>query len=315
MMIRPLPGMQCSYVRTALAEAYTDTYNVYTAQHQSSDRLNAYFAWAHRTAGRLQNVVSAPDVTRLVLTPRYWALYSVAVATAAPVAEAINMELAARAADLKAGYEELDALAERWTQVTDATFVVADTNVFLQHENRLDTLDLAMELGVGAQPVHLAVPMAVLDELDKQKDRGQGRAKTNARTTIKLLDTYLKHPDLICEIRPADDSEEVAVPRGRFTVELLPDSLGHVPLSRSDDEIIDRALALQDLAGHRVTLVTGDIGMSMRARLTNLGVTRLDWPEPTPKPGKQSPVPSLPAETYSPRPSVAASSHISPSST
>lgn len=163
-----------------------------------------------------------------------------------------------------------------------AAFVIADTNVFLHHPDRLDTLDLAAELGLDARPVHLVIPMTVLDELDTAKDRGQGEARTNARATIKLLDGYLKDPGLISEIRPASDPANAA-PRGAFTVEILADPPGHIPLARTDDEIIDRAVALQDLAGRPVTAVTGDVGMSTRARLAGLTARRLDWPEPPPK--------------------------------
>ncbi|MFC4048304.1 hypothetical protein ACFOY4_01300 [Actinomadura syzygii] len=90
-----------------------------------------------------QSVVARADVERLALTPRHRMLYSVPVASAAPVIEVIDDETVA-VEDLKAGVEQLDALEQRWGQFDRAgvaAFTVADTNVFLHRADRLETLD------------------------------------------------------------------------------------------------------------------------------------------------------------------------------
>ncbi|GAA2705233.1 hypothetical protein ACFY2R_26535 [Micromonospora olivasterospora] len=53
------------------------------------------------------------------------------------------------------------------------------------------------------------------------------------------------------------------------------DPPGHTRLSITDDEIVDRAAALQTLAGRRVRLLTYDTGMAMRGRNAGLTVHKL----------------------------------------
>jgi len=53
-------------------------------------------------------------------------------------------------------------------------------------------------------------------------------------------------------------------------MELVFDPPDHARQSNNDDEIVDRALAVQTLAGRPVTMVTYDKGMSLRARYAGL---------------------------------------------
>lgn len=143
-----------------------------------------------------------------------------------------------------------------------------------------------MGADAGALPghdVHLILPLPVLDELDRQKDRGQGAAATNARETIKQLDSLLPHG--VIRLR-GNAPENPAFPRGAITIDLWPDPPGHLRLPRADDEIIARAVAFQALAGREVTLLTGDIGVATRARMAGLKAVRLDLPDATHKPKK-----------------------------
>ncbi|MBF9134995.1 hypothetical protein I0C86_39645 [Plantactinospora sp. S1510] len=58
------------------------------------------------------------------------------------------------------------------------------------------------------------------------------------------------------------------------TIELLFDPIGHPRLPETDDEIIDRLVAAQPLAGREITLVTYDTGMATRARKAGLRVVK-----------------------------------------
>jgi hypothetical protein len=62
---------------------------------------------------------------------------------------------------------------------------------------------------------------------------------------------------------------------GAVSMELLYDPPGHERLPINDDEIIDRAVAVQVLAGRPVTLLTYDTGMSTRGRNAGLKTIRL----------------------------------------
>ena len=50
--------------------------------------------------------------------------------------------------------------------------------------------------------------------------------------------------------------------RSEVTIELVFDPPGHVRLPGNDDEIIDRALAVEPLADRKVALLTHDTGQS-----------------------------------------------------
>jgi len=63
--------------------------------------------------------------------------------------------------------------------------------------------------------------------------------------------------------------------RSLVTIELVVDPPGHVRLPGNDDEIIDRALAVEPLADRKVTLLTYDTGQSMRARNAGLQAVKL----------------------------------------
>jgi hypothetical protein len=65
------------------------------------------------------------------------------------------------------------------------------------------------------------------------------------------------------------------IPRGEVTIEILFDAPGHHRLPINDGEIIDRALAVQGLAGRPVTMITYDTGQTMRARAAGLEALKM----------------------------------------
>ena len=56
---------------------------------------------------------------------------------------------------------------------------------------------------------------------------------------------------------------------------MLYDPPGHARLPINDDEIVDRALTVQLLAGRPVRLLTYDTGQAMRARAAGLTAVKL----------------------------------------
>lgn len=57
------------------------------------------------------------------------------------------------------------------------------------------------------------------------------------------------------------------------------DPAGHTRLPIDDDEIIDRAAAIQTLAGRTINFLTYDTGQDHRGRLAGLATTKLTPPE------------------------------------
>lgn len=135
--------------------------------------------------------------------------------------------------------------------------------------------------------------MVVVDELDRLKETGPTEhAKWRARYTLAFLDRVIFDPRLPARLFPEDFSglNRGEIPRGEVTVEILLDPPGHVRLPDSDDEIIDRLVAVQPLAGRPVKLVTYDSGMRHRAMARDLPVEKLTTdpgPEPAPPQPKQ----------------------------
>ena len=117
--------------------------------------------------------------------------------------------------------------------------------------------------------------MVVVDELDNLKRNGKGDGtKARARETLKDLEELLPNrPDrrVVVQGRVPGKSADVSI-------EVLVDELAHVRLQDPDSELVDRALTIRQLAGRRVVVMTGDIGMALRARSVELEVVVLDYP-------------------------------------
>jgi predicted ribonuclease YlaK len=129
--------------------------------------------------------------------------------------------------------------------------------------------------------MHVLVPMLVVDELDRLKRDNQARSR--ARTALKMLDEVFKRvskQNPMGLLRQEDNTTgpDGLVGLGRITMELLFDPPEHVRLPDNDGEIVDRAVAVQSLAGKPVTMVTYDKSMSLRARYEGLQEVWLPHP-------------------------------------
>lgn len=121
------------------------------------------------------------------------------------------------------------------------------------------------------------MPIAVVDELDSLKKSKDKNERWRARYTLAVLDRVFATSVGPALLISADFSGlgTGGLPSGQVTVELVFDPPGHVRLPITDDEIIDRVLAVQPLAGREITLLTYDTGQSTRARNAGLPVKKL----------------------------------------
>lgn len=124
----------------------------------------------------------------------------------------------------------------------------------------------------------IAVPMQVIDELDRNKvnrkdpPKGQEPVRNQARKSLRFLEGRLDSGSKRVSLRDAtDDLPELHL-------SLISQPLDHVPLLDADLEIVDRALTIQPYAKD-VRLITFDYGMMFRARQAGLTVTRLEGEE------------------------------------
>jgi hypothetical protein len=255
----------------------------------AQDRVAAYLEWVTNSVRQLSNQISAADLDRLVLTRGYDRLLATAgtmtgtdVATQRVLNGMVKLELSQRTEAFAAAVKALDAQIQRWAM--RGVFAAADTSFYIEHTNKLEDADFRPLLQIWEDPVHLLVPIAVVDELDGLKKAKDAAVRGRARYTLAVLDRVFATSPGPAALIPEDFSVlgTGGLPRGQVTAELVFDPPGHVRLPITDDEIIDRLLTLQPLAGREITLLTYDTGQSTRARNAGLPARKLTPPENQP---------------------------------
>ena len=239
-------------------------------------RYDAYIRWANESERRLRTLLRNTDLEKLILTKRYWALLSMAMsAQAAPITHVLDNEIDDRVRVLEDVAEALRHRIESWSR--PGVFVLPDTSMFISCPEKLEDWDVAATLRVREEPIHVLVPIIVVDELDRLKESGKDRSRWRAGYSLAVLDRVVGGAKGWGRLKAEDFSalDEGGIPRGEVTVEVVLDPPGHTRLPLPDDEIIDRALSTQTLASRAVTLVTYDTGQSMRARAAGLRAIRL----------------------------------------
>lgn len=227
-------------------------------------QMMAYVGWATTQAEYLQPYVSRHDIERLVLTRDFYSLFDNSTGSSPRGFPLLSGEIRSRLSDLDAVMTTLAEQVERWA--TADVLVVLDTNVYVHAPESYDKLDLAPY--VGADNWHLLIPLVVIDELDRLKrSNGTGdsgdKVRNRARQALRLIEAAVGTGDSIH-------------PQGTATVEVVMDPDRHVRLASADDEIVDRAITIQKVAGKGVHLVTSDTGMLFRARAAGLVAHKLE---------------------------------------
>jgi hypothetical protein len=281
MLITPRPGVSRESLLDDLRISGYETQSLYGGT-SAYVRLLDYLDWVGRTVEKFGNQISAADLERLVLTPRYTQLLAgVGTMTGEEieVQRVVNglvlLEVRQRADVFKKAHDELKAEIERW-KLRGWTFV-ADSSFYIEHPEKLEDADFAALVPDWDDTVHLVVPMVVVDELDSLKQHKDRRIRWRAGYTLAVLDRLFQNSTEQATLRKADQAKQAAtgIRQGEVTVQLLFDPVGHVRLPINDDEIVDRALAVKAHAGRQVTLLTYDTGQSSRGRFAELNVMKL----------------------------------------
>jgi predicted ribonuclease YlaK len=205
----------------------------------------------------------------LLDTRRSWLLRGMDQITARAIQQILD-ELEDRQRVLEAAKAELAAIRDRWLE---GVMVVVDSNVFLHHPQEFDQIDWSNEVE-GLAAIRLVVPLIVMEELNRQKDRGRtDDIRKGARRALRKLNDLLLAVPAGGQAQIGHETED----RRATTVETLIDPLDHEPLPVADAEIVDRALYLHDVSGHDVYVATGDSPMRFRAREAGLDVLFFDW--------------------------------------
>jgi rRNA-processing protein FCF1 len=288
MLVTPTPGGNLDNLVKNLRQIHSEAFNLRAGSgpQTAHKRLLAYLEWASRSARMLRNQVSEADIAALVLNERYKLLLSSSGTMASPemevqrvVNDLVSLELDQRVTDLDDAITTLESERRRWTGISD--LVLPDSNFYIHHPDKLEAADIASAAHLGGTTAHLLVPMVIVDELDGLKRQSKQPARWRAGYTVAVLDRVFKDNvkgNNVGTLRPDKvtvTGQGQVTGLGEVTMELLLDPLGHVRLPINDDEIVDRAVAVQTIAGRNVTLLTYDTGMSTRARSAGLRVVKL----------------------------------------
>jgi hypothetical protein len=197
MLVLPLPGASAERVLEVLREQAA---LLSQADSDTGDRLNAYIRWANDAAVSVASVATARSVDQLVLTRRYWALQSATASKSMYKLLQVEFDDRARAFDSALG--DLRREIDRWTR--PGVFVLPDASFYIRHSDKLEHVDFRPLLGIWEEPVHVLVPIAIVDELDRLKESTNKRARWRARYTLAVLDDRLKDPNTPGQLRPED---------------------------------------------------------------------------------------------------------------
>ncbi|MGW5099751.1 PIN domain-containing protein [Streptomyces sp. NPDC004100] len=277
MLITPHPGANRNNILDALRRIRRDAHKLRNGDQH--DYLFAYLDWIASSARLLHRQVRESDIQALVHTDGHRMIVAgsgymgeyTATGQQRFLAALIDRELEQRVEDLDIAVETLTAHTRRWGGVE--TLALADSSFYIHHPTKLEETDFCALLQTQPQcGVRLLAPIVVIDELDRLKEASKKHARWRARHTLAVFDRVLS----------ADGRGTLAPPSGigkTIALEIVFDPLGHTRLPDADDEIIDRALSVQAVAGRPVTLVTYDTGQAMRARTRGLHVMKLVEPE------------------------------------
>ncbi|MER7982651.1 PIN domain-containing protein [Streptomyces sp. NPDC095817] len=288
MLITPRPGTNRDNLLQTLQAVHLEAFNEHGRGYENGyKRLLSYLEWAMSAARRLRNQITSDDLNALVLTERHDTLLNgIGDLEGSRRERLVNLlvdqELAERTEALQAAIHLLESLARRWSG--GERFVVADPSFYIQNETKLSDVDLHQVLGIGEEAfIHLLFPIVVVDELDNLKDSGKQRARWRAAHTLGLLDGVL-NGGTEGVLHAGTYTPQNGETCGKVTLEIVLDPPGHVRLPIADDEIVDRAVRIEGLAGREVRLLTCDTSQHTRGCAAGLKVTKVATKDPGPEP-------------------------------
>jgi hypothetical protein len=184
----------------------------------------SYLEWASSAARTLRFMISGRDIDRLVLTKRYELILStIGSAGSEGLARVFNglvaTEIDHRMAALNSAIASINARLRMWEQMYEQpAFVAVDSSFVHNHPQRIDETDFAALLDVREGPVHVMVPMVVVDELDRLKEaKNNDHVRWRSGQALAVLEDRSRRqpvgPTLLRE-EDASALQDGGIPRG-----------------------------------------------------------------------------------------------------
>jgi PIN domain len=218
-----------------------------------------YLHWAEVMEGQLGNVTRDPEVLALPYTAAYYEIRGLNPSSPHAVAF-IDAEVARQVRRLEDLRDDLQRRLDRATAAPGA-MAVLDTNVLLHHQL---PDSVAWREVVSAASVRLVIPLRVIEELDEKKHSASDRLRARARARL---------PKLYALVGPGGAPKALA--NGHGTLEVFIEPGPRMRPADADTEILETAHDLQRLSGTKVTMVTADTGMRLRAEAEGLATVAM----------------------------------------
>ena len=173
------------------------------------ERLIDYGAWLYSSERSLCSIADDEDVAALLHSPRHRRLIQAATtvghyqegeAYTNLMSQQLGLEVEATIRKIQDLRDEVQAAHERWSQAV--SIAVLDTSLVMEHQADIGTVDLHSILGADQSGVVGAViPITVVEELERQKDRGQDGDRRPAREALRLIESWF--PDIRLSVAPS----------------------------------------------------------------------------------------------------------------
>ncbi len=265
MRLRNPGGLEAALV--AVKQVKGQLWNAVNAGHSAPDRKDAFLAWCDQWATpQLGNHFPQSEVLFADIAESYHRVVQTPLLTERQLNGLLEREGKAWSARLDEPIDELEGQKPFLARL--GHLVVLDTSALMEGVFFTDFDWHDLDPAVKEGPIRLIVPALVIEELDELKRR-DARQKAQARKVLKTLwELHRPHPT---EPAPLPDRPSVSA-------EVLLDGGWHQRRPNNDGEIIDQAVAVNELTGRPVLLAAGDYAMLYRA--APRGVTAVLMPRP-----------------------------------
>jgi hypothetical protein len=263
MLLTPLPGGRDNLLNQ-LDHIRSEFSNAKTSHSKVVDMHRAYLDAVASAARLLRGQVRPADIDELLQTRRYWALLDLASSPSPPspvISDLLSIESDDRLHELDATIDTTRDAFNRWS-ANAGRLVLPDTNFYLRHPKVLKNIDFPQLLDTD-DTITLLFPLVVLEELDRAKRR-RDKGRDKALVALAVLEAHAK--DGLSGKWKDAPRNATQLGRGEIWFDVVLDPPGHVPHESPDAELIDRAVAIEALAGRSVTFLTFDAHQRSRAR-------------------------------------------------